>query len=188
MAVLVSIDRHRRFGAAMVVGVIASIAGGTLRDLLMGAEPVFWIKQPWQIYSAFGATAALFLTLRKAKVTVRWLLLPDALSIAVPAAIGARTAFLAQYPVGVACALGVIAGMTGGILRDLICAREPAILKRELYGTAALVGAGAVAAAYHLEAAPAWQLLWGTIVGAGARLAALRYHISFGRNSSGSSR
>jgi uncharacterized membrane protein YeiH len=181
MAVLVSIDRHRRFGAAMVVGVIASVAGGTLRDLLLGAEPVFWIRQPWQIYFAFATTAALFGVLRKVHVKARWLAMPDALSIAIPAAIAARTALLALQPVGVACVLGLIAGMTGGILRDLVCAREPAILKRELYGSAALIGAGAVALAHGLHWAPAWELLSGTVVATTTRLLAQRYHISFGR-------
>lgn len=181
MAVLISVDRHRRFGAAMVVGVTASIAGGTLRDLLLGAVPVFWIREPWQIYSALGCTAGLFVALRTCQPKPSWLVIPDALSVAIPGAIGARVALDAQQPAGIACVLGLIAGMLGGVLRDIICARNPAILKRELYGSAAVVGAAVVAIARHFALAPGWELMLGTAAAAATRLAALRYHISFGR-------
>jgi uncharacterized membrane protein YeiH len=181
MGVMVSVDRHRRFGAAMAVGVVASVAGGSLRDFFLGATPVFWVRQPWQIYLAFSATAALFLALRKLRIRERMLLVPDALSVAIPAAIGAKAALAAGDGCGTAGVIGLIAGMMGGILRDLLCEREPAVLKRELYGSAALVGAAAVCVLERNGASTFCQLLGGSIAGTGARIAAVCYHISFGR-------
>lgn len=181
MAVMVSVDRHRRFGAAMAVGVVASVAGGSLRDLFLGATPIFWVREPWQIYLAFSATAALFLSLRKRRIGEHILLVPDALSVAIPAAVGAKAALAAGDGCGIAGVIGLIAGMMGGILRDLLCQREPAVLKRELYGSAALVGAVVVCGLERNGASSLWQLLGGSLAGAGVRIAAVRYHISFGR-------
>lgn len=181
MAVMVSVDRHRRFGAAMAVGVVASVAGGSLRDILLRDTPVFWVREPWQIYVAFGATASLYMLLRKARVLERTLLIPDALSVAIPASIGARTALLDGNACGIACVIGIIAGMTGGILRDLLCQREPAVLKRELYGTTALVGSMVVCILSRIGLDPFAQLLGGAVAGTISRIAAVRYHISFGR-------
>jgi uncharacterized membrane protein YeiH len=178
MAVLVSVMRRRRFGAALAVGVLASVAGGSLRDILLGAVPVFWLAQPWQLYAAISTTAVLYLLLRNASIAERMLVIPDALSVAIPASIGCRSALADQIPYGVACAVGVAAGMAGGILRDLLCEREPAIFKRELCGSAALLAAAAVCCAASAGFTPGTQLAIGSVAGAAARMAAIRYHIS----------
>ena len=181
MAVLVSIDRHRRLGTGMAVGVVASVAGGSLRDICLGVTPVFWIREPWQIYFALAATAGMYLCMRKARVRTGMLLVPDSLSLAIPAAIAARSALTMGDGPAAACAVGIVAGMTGGILRDLMCEREPAVLKRELYGVAALAGSLAVCLLDRMRCAVWLQLMIGTTVGAVTRMAAILGHISVGR-------
>ncbi|HZZ20655.1 MAG TPA: TRIC cation channel family protein [Opitutaceae bacterium] len=181
MAVLVSIDRHRRFGAAMTVGAVASVAGGTLRDLCLGSTPVFWVREPWQIYLALAATAAIYLPFRKGTTSERTLQVPDALSVAIPGAIGARASLDLGHGSAVACVIGVVAGMIGGILRDLLCQRQPAVLKRELYGATALIGSAVVCLLDRAGLGAGSQLLAGSLIGAGARVGSVRYHVSFGR-------
>jgi uncharacterized membrane protein YeiH len=181
MAVLVSINRHRRFGAAMTVGAVASVAGGTLRDICLGSTPVFWVREPWQMYLALCGTAALYLAANTSSFSEGALRIPDALSVAIPGAIGARAALELGRGAGVACVIGIVAGMTGGILRDLLCQREPAVLKRELYGAAALAGSAVVCLLDRGGFGQGAQLLVGSISGIAARLAAVRYHVSFGR-------
>ncbi len=69
------------------------------------------------------------------------LLIADGFGLAVFTFIGARTAYEAGVPLVIVVLMGAITGAAGGVMRDVLCAEVPLILRREVYATAALAGA-----------------------------------------------
>jgi uncharacterized membrane protein YeiH len=127
----------------IVIAVITAIGGGTVRDLLLDERPIFWIENPTYllvILAAAGATLAYgrFFTPPRAS-----LLVADAFGLAVFTFIGAQTAHAAGAPSIIVVLMGTITGAAGGIMRDVLCAEVPLILRREVYATASIAG-GAV--------------------------------------------
>lgn len=129
-----------------VLATATGIGGGTLRDLLLGAAPVFWVAEPRALLLCLLAAVLVFFTAHAVGSRLRLLLWLDALGLALFAVTGAERALaLGAAPV-VAVALGVVTATFGGILRDVLGGESPAILSREVYATAALLGAGALVA------------------------------------------
>lgn len=158
----------------LVVAVITAIGGGTLRDLLLGRTPVFWVVRPVQLYVAAGGGAITFLL---ARYLIRWpaaLLVADAAGMALFTVLGTLAALQSHAPGPVAAILGVITGVAGGIIRDVLCARVPLVLRREVYATAALAGAILVVALLRWPALPpTWSGLLGAATAFAIRVIAL---------------
>lgn len=126
------------------VAALTAVGGGTLRDLLLGRDPVFWVGRPEYVLIAAGAALAVFFTAHLLESRYRALLWLDAcaLSIAVPA--GVAVAMRMQEGPVIVLIMGVITGCFGGLMRDVVCNEVPLVLKQgELYLTAAFCGAGA---------------------------------------------
>jgi len=124
----------------ILLGVVTGIGGGTLRDLLLGLTPVFWIREPVYLIVCVAAAAAVFFLAHLAHSRHRVLLWLDAAGLALFAAVGAEIALRAEASPIVAVAMGVITATFGGIVRDILGAEIPVVLAREIYVTAALIG------------------------------------------------
>jgi uncharacterized membrane protein YeiH len=122
---------------------ITGVGGGTLRDLLIDA-PVFWIQRPGYIVVCLAAAAAVWL-LGKRGWRFRALLWLDALGMAAYAVVGtAKALSLGVHPF-TAVMMGVLTTAFGGILRDVLAEEPNLLLRREIYITAALLGAAVFA-------------------------------------------
>lgn len=127
----------------VVLGAIVAIGGGTLRDLLL-SEPVFWIKEPWPVFVAVGVALLTIPVAKRWSASVdNWntVLAADALGLGVFTILGVDIALSAGTSEVTAVILGVIAGIGGGIFRDVLVGRKPIVLTGEIYATAAFVGA-----------------------------------------------
>lgn len=157
-------------------GAAAGLGGGTLRDLLLGA-PVFWVEQPSFVAVALLAGAAVWLFgARSWRFPV--LLWVDAVGLCLFAVFGAAKALsLGVHPM-IAAVMGVITATAGGIIRDLLAHEPSVLLRREIYVTAAMVGAGAFVLAASLGLGPDLAGLLGFAVGFGLRAAALLFGLS----------
>lgn len=124
-----------------LLGVVTGIGGGSLRDLLLGRLPVFWIEQPQYIVLCVVASLLTFVSVPIIASRLRLLLWADAVGLALFAVLGAQTALAADAPLIIAALLGVVSATFGGLIRDIICRETPLILLKEIYATAALVGA-----------------------------------------------
>ncbi len=125
----------------ILLGVVTGIGRGTLRDLLLGLTPVFWIREPAYLIVCVAAAAAVFFLAHLAHSRHRILLWLDAAGLALFAVVGAEIALRAGTSPVVAIAMGVITATFGGIVRDILGAEIPVVLAREIYVTAALIGA-----------------------------------------------
>lgn len=125
----------------VLIAVVTGFGGGTLRDLLLGRVPVFWLERPELIAVAAGAALLVFLSAHLVESRFKALLWADAVGLALYAVVGTEIALIAGADAWAAVTLGVITAVGGGILRDVICAEMPLILRREIYITAAAAAA-----------------------------------------------
>jgi len=137
------------YGGIALIAAVASISGGTLRNLFMGQRPP-WILNSWLFASI--AVAVLITVIAKQKKPVgRFLLALDTFGLAVATVSSASFAAANGANFVSIVALGLIGGVTGGLLRDVLCQVEPVLLHRETIGTSCLAGALAYAGLHHLD-------------------------------------
>ncbi|MER7176842.1 trimeric intracellular cation channel family protein [Streptomyces mesophilus] len=126
----------------IVLAFAASISGGTLRDLILGRHPLYWTHD-WVLLTVITCTAvATMLYLRRWELPHRSLMTVDAIGLAVVTVIGARAAIDAGVTPFAVIILAVLTGVTGEVVRDVLCGEfPPLLLREEVYATAALAGA-----------------------------------------------
>lgn len=125
----------------IVIALVTAIGGGTLRDLILGQTPVFWIQD--STYIVIGVFSALltFIIARFNLIPRRALILADAFGLALFSVLGTQTALNAGVEPLPAVIMGMMTGTAGGIIRDLLTNEIPLILRSEIYATASLLGA-----------------------------------------------
>ena len=137
------------YGGIALIAAVASISGGTLRNLFMGQRPP-WILHSWLFVSV--ALAVLITVIAKQKKPVgRFLLALDTFGLAVATVSSANFAATNNANFLSIVALGLIGGVTGGLLRDVLCQVEPVLLHRETIGTSCLAGALVYAGLHYLN-------------------------------------
>jgi uncharacterized membrane protein YeiH len=163
----------------IVIGVVTAIGGGTLRDLILGVE-VFWLGEPAFLYVTSAAAVATFFFERIFRATYNALLYLDALATAVFTVIATeRTLQLGHEPV-IAVLMGVITGIGGGLMRDILTGQPNIFLRRELYMTPILVGGAVyVGIAIATDVAPLLASLAAIAVITAVRFGAIRWHWAF---------
>lgn len=124
----------------VVIAMVAALGGGTLRDLLLD-RPVFWVVDQTYIVVALAAGIVTFVIARLVRVPARLFLVPDALGLALFTVLGTQVALDLGVAWFVASLMGVVTGVFGGILRDVLCNEVPLVFGSELYATAAWSGA-----------------------------------------------
>lgn len=118
------------------------IGGGTLRDLVLGVTPVFWIHDPAPLLLCLAIAVIAFFTAHIPQSRYRLLLWLDAAGLAVFSVIGAERALDHGTGTVAALAMGVVTATFGGMIRDVLSGETPVVFSREIYVTAALLGAG----------------------------------------------
>ncbi len=178
--VLAARGRRVDLFGVVVLAMVTALGGGTLRDLLMGDTPVLWVRQPQYLLTSVSVAVAGFFFARHRHPPKTALHVADAFALALFSIIGAKKALALGFSPSVAVAMGVITGVAGGILRDVLVGEIPLVFRPEihLYATAALAGV-----ALHIALRPHVGNEMGlTILSTGAilvlRLAAIRWQLS----------
>ncbi len=138
--VLAARDRQLDLFGMIIVATLTAIGGGTVRDLLLNRHPIFWIVDTWYLITIIVAASATILYLRWLPAPGFMFWVADALGLALFAMSGATLTLRANHAPLIAVIMGTMTGVTGGVLRDVITARVPLILQREIYATAAIGG------------------------------------------------
>ncbi|MCL1141925.1 trimeric intracellular cation channel family protein [Shewanella gaetbuli] len=134
--------KHRMdpFGVIVLASVTA-IGGGSIRDVLLGTTPVFWITNHTYLIVILATVIACLILVRKPhKLPSITLPVADALGLALFTIIGAQKALLLGHSGMIAVVMGLITGVGGGIIRDVLCRQVPMVLRTEIYATASIVG------------------------------------------------
>jgi len=147
MAITAAIQATRQdfdlFGAA-TLSVVTAVGGGTLRDLLIGATPVFWLTDMTYLAAAVPVSIVTYFVSKQVGQSggqrLRFLQYLDAIGLALFTLVGIQTALAFDLPIVSVIVLGCITGVAGGMFRDMLSGLQPAILKQDLYATISLVG------------------------------------------------
>jgi uncharacterized membrane protein YeiH len=139
---------------------LTAVGGGTLRDVILNREAVFWVSDPGMIFSACVAAFVVFFTAHLFESRLRVLEWCDAAALAVAVPAGVGVAMGMGQSAAIVVIMGVATGTFGGLMRDVVCNEVPLVLKKgELYATAAFSGALAALVLDYLGASALVVLL-----------------------------
>ena len=125
------------FGVA-VIAFVTALGGGTIRDMVLGHYPIGWTQHPEYVYLVICAgllTTLIARHLKRIKMVFLWL---DAMGLVAFSLIGCNVALQLNYPLVVVVIAGMLTGISGGILRDVLCNQVPVVFRRELYASVSL--------------------------------------------------
>lgn len=159
----------------VVVGTVTALGGGTLRDVLLN-QPVFWIAQPDYLYATYAAIFVAVIFIRyMPDVSNYYMLLVDAIGMAIFNVVGIEKALIEGTTMIVAITMGMTTGIFGGLMRDVICREVPLVMRDELYSTACFCGGLAYAALFLLGVPYLWCIFGSLFITVFLRLGALHW-------------
>lgn len=163
----------------LVLAAMTGIGGGTLRDLLLGIRPVFWVTDPtylWVIIITVVSSIVGFHYIHRLSRIVLPVL--DAFGLAIFTIIGAHKALALGHGGTVAVLMGLLTGVAGGMLRDVLARRVPMVLRQEIYATASIAGATAYVTLYTHPIHPYATIALPILVILALRLSAIYWRLS----------
>lgn len=138
-ALAASYKRLDIFGV-LVVAFVTALGGGTLRDLLMGQQPVGWMLKPIYLLIVLSGAIFAYLFRRTLEKLRRTLFVFDAMGLAVFTILGMEKALALGLSPAISIIMGVLSAVFGGVIRDILCNEIPLIFRQEIYATACFAG------------------------------------------------
>ncbi|TYK66994.1 trimeric intracellular cation channel family protein [Colwellia echini] len=165
------------FGVVVLASVTA-VGGGTIRDVIL-QTPVFWVVKPYYLYVILATALLTIIIISKPKrIPKRFLLIADALGLALFAVVGTQKALHLGAPIPVAVVLGTITSIAGGMIRDVLCNVIPMILREEIYALAAILGGSLYVLLHWLGWSEISAMMVAVTAALTLRLAAIYWHLS----------
>lgn len=163
----------------IVLGSVTAIGGGTIRDMALGATPVFWITNTAYIWIIIITCLLTILIVRHPR-RLPWFVLPvfDAIGLGAFVGIGVEKSLLFQDSYLIAVIMGVITGCGGGIIRDVLAREVPMVLRSEVYATACIIGGSIHVGALYLDFSNRVAFISGALATLIIRLGAIKWHLS----------
>ncbi len=163
------------FGIA-IIAICTAMGGGTLRDMMIGNTPVFWMVDLQYFYLVIAAVAASFFFYRTLKKSSESLMLFDTIGLGIFTLIGIQKGlFIHLHPL-VCILLGTVTASFGGVIRDVLCGRAPIIFHKEIYATASIAGGCIFFLLRYLDLSMDIDYILTIIAVIFIRLMALKYH------------
>ena len=138
--VLVAMNKRMDAFGVFIIAFVTAVGGGTLRDVLIGSTPVFWMRD-MGFMTVIAATTVFAIVFRnKLKHLRRSLFLFDTIGIGLYTVIGIEKGLNADLHPTICITLGTLSACFGGVIRDILCNDIPVIFKKEIYATACIIG------------------------------------------------
>jgi uncharacterized membrane protein YeiH len=167
------VRRRLDFFGVMVVSFAAANAGGITRDLLIGAVPPAAIADWRHLAASLVAGVLTYFWHPALRRLQSFVLVADAGGLALFAVAGTQKALAAGLDPVMAAVLGMVTGIGGGIMRDVLLRLIPTVLRAEIYGSAALAGAAVVVAGHVAQVPPAVATITGAVLCFAIRMLAI---------------
>lgn len=138
--VLIAINKKMDLFGILIIAFVTAVGGGTLRDLLIGNTPVFWMED--MTYSYIIIASSIFAIIFRSKINYlrTSLFLFDTIGIGLYAVVGIEKGVnVGLHPI-ICVALGTMSACFGGVIRDILCNEIPVIFRKEVYATACILG------------------------------------------------
>ncbi len=157
----------------MLIGTVTGLGGGTLRDVLLGVAPVYWVVHPHYVVICLLVSMITYFAAPYLASRYRALIWMDAIGLATFSVAGAEAALAQGASSLIAICMGVMTASFGGIIRDVLCGESLVLSQRELYVTAALAGSSSYLLLTLLGLAPLWATVSAFFVAFGLRSGAI---------------
>ena len=138
--VLVALDKKMDPFGVLIIAFVTAVGGGTLRDVMIGINPVSWMTNMTYVYVIFGSTIFSFLFRNKINYLRTSLFLFDTIGIGLYTVVGIEKGLNAGLHPIICIALGTMTACFGGVIRDILCNEIPVIFRKEVYATACILG------------------------------------------------
>ena len=168
------------FGFA-VLALMPAVGGGTMRDIMLGRFPVFWIQDSSYVTVAVLAAVAVYFFADRPGFRLTMLIWMDAAGLSLFAVLGTKIALNAGVTVFIATMMGVTTAVLGGMIRDIICNEIPLVLSGEVYATAAFAASIAFILALRSGVPETIALAIGVAAGFTVRAIGIVFHLRFPR-------
>lgn len=178
-AVLAAEGKRMDLFGVLVLALVTAVGGGTIRDLCLGVRPLFWIAEPMHVWAALLAAVATFIVVRFTHLPHKALAVADAFGLALFGIAGTEKALAMDTSGIVAILLGIVTGVAGGILRDVLRGELPLVFQPDvnLYATAVFAGATVFVLLREWLPPSETHRYIGMAVILGLRLAAMRWKL-----------
>lgn len=161
------------FGSA-VIALITALGGGTLRDILIGSQPVGWLLDPNYLYTVLAALAFSYFFKKWIVKLTRTMFLFDTIGIGLFAVLGMQKTLSYGLSPAIAIMMGAVSAVFGGVLRDVLSNRVPLIFRKEIYATACLAGASLYYGLTFTPLPDSWSIWIAVVVVMGIRILAVK--------------
>jgi uncharacterized membrane protein YeiH len=175
--VLAGLRKEADIFSLLIFGLVTALGGGTIRDIILNI-PVFWVNDLVYVWVAMGAALLAFFVYRLFSRAYRLLLYLDAIGVALFTIEAINKVLELGHPPLIAIIMGIVTGIGGGLVRDMLTNRPNLLMTKELYATPILVGSMLYLAL--LIWAPSFGFSWlvAMIVIFGFRAAAIYWDLS----------
>lgn len=138
--VLVALNKKMDPFGVLIIAFVTAVGGGTLRDVMIGIEPVSWMRNMTYVYVIIATTVFAILLRKKINYLRTSLFLFDTIGIGLYTVVGIETGLVAGLHPIICIALGTMTACFGGVIRDILCNEIPVIFRKEIYATACILG------------------------------------------------
>lgn len=143
--------------------IVTGTGGGTVRDIVLGRLPVFWVINPSYILICCAIGLVVFFTAHLLESRYKLLIWLDAIGLSAYCVMGAAKGMAATGSATIAIVTGVLTATFGGVLRDLLASEPSVLLRPEIYITAAVIGSCVFTGVYSLSAPLYWASAGGVL-------------------------
>jgi len=176
--VLVATNKRLDPFGVFIVAFVTAAGGGTLRDILIGRNPVAWMQDLNYVYAIIVAAIFAILIRKKIRYLNKSLFLFDTIGLGVFTIIGTEIGIQQNLHPIISIALGTMTATFGGVIRDILCNEIPVIFRKEIYASACIIGAIAFLISYQLNVADTINYTITISIIILIRLVAVKYKLS----------
>lgn len=137
---LVAMNKRMDPFGVLIIAFVTAVGGGTLRDVMIGIEPVSWMRNMTFVYVITGSAVFAVIFRKRIAYLRTSLFLFDTIGIALYTVVGIETGLVAGLHPIICIALGTMTACFGGVIRDMLCNEIPVIFRKEIYATACILG------------------------------------------------
>ena len=175
--VYVALSKKMDAFGVVIIAFVTAVGGGTLRDVMIGIEPVSWMANMTYVYVIVGAAFFSVLLRNKIAYLRTSLFLFDTIGIGLYTVVGIETGLVAGLHPIICIALGTMTACFGGVLRDILCNEIPVIFRKEIYATACILGGFTYFFLRHVTADNNFIFIIAAVVVIATRLLAVKFKI-----------
>lgn len=172
----VAASKNMDYGGILFVASVTALSGGTFRNLVLLQRPA-WLENSY-LFMAI-AIAVLITIVAKTKGPIgKFILVLDSISLGVAVVAGVQISLESQIGIIGSVVIGLLSGVLGGLVRDVLCQIPPILLHRETVGLSALIGAFLFTILYQFNSNPTLIAITSGLVIVAIRLVSVKYRIN----------